>query len=72
MLGSLIQQHLAKKHKIMVFCVNIFGLKVFSEALNKPMIHGKTKNTDRAVIISRFRRGTECVSIFVSALTRSV
>ena len=53
--GKLMKDHLAENKKIMVFCDNLFGLKVFAQILNKPKISGETPTSERAAVISNFR-----------------
>jgi len=61
--AALVKKHKADNHKIMIFCDNLFGLKVFSMILNMPKISGETPTHERASIITRFRntKGGDCV-----------
>eukprot|EP01128_Nolandella_sp_AFSM9_P006454 TRINITY_DN3323_c0_g1_i2.p1 TRINITY_DN3323_c0_g1~~TRINITY_DN3323_c0_g1_i2.p1 ORF type:complete len:563 (-),score=127.36 TRINITY_DN3323_c0_g1_i2:64-1752(-) len=72
--GALIDKHLAQNHKIMIFCDDIFALKVYSTILKKTMVSGSTPTSERERIIGDFIRDAakgECV-LFSSVGDQSI
>lgn len=63
MIGKLVLDHLHQRHKVMVFCDNLFGLHLYRELLKFDEIYGATHTSERHRILSRFREGErgDCV-----------
>jgi DNA excision repair protein ERCC-3 len=59
---ELMQRHVNKKNKVMVFCDNLFALHVYQEILRCPKIEGSTPTAERLQIIKKFKEeGGNCV-----------
>lgn len=60
---KLIDLHLEKEHKIMLFCDILFALAFYEHWLKKPKIEGDTADRDRQAILNNFRKkkGGACV-----------
>jgi len=56
---SLIKSHIEKKHRIMVFCDNLFCLEFYTEILQRPKIDGSTHQDERVRILRNFRESDE-------------
>jgi len=56
---SLMQYHLEHKHRIMVFCDNLFCLDFYAEILKRPKITGSTHQDERVRILRNFRESEE-------------
>jgi len=56
---SLMQHHLEQKHRIMVFCDNLFCLDFYAEILKRPMITGSTHQDERVRILRNFKESQE-------------
>jgi len=56
---SLMQYHLEQKHRIMVFCDNLFCLDFYAEILKRPKITGSTLQDDRIRILRNFRESED-------------
>jgi len=56
---ELIRQHLEQKHRIMVFCDNLFCLDFYTEIIKRPKIDGSTHQDERVRILRNFRESGE-------------
>eukprot|EP01123_Difflugia_compressa_P011253 TRINITY_DN4435_c0_g2_i1.p1 TRINITY_DN4435_c0_g2~~TRINITY_DN4435_c0_g2_i1.p1 ORF type:complete len:701 (-),score=103.92 TRINITY_DN4435_c0_g2_i1:80-1954(-) len=56
---ALIKQHIEKKHRIMVFCDNLFCLEFYTEIIKRPKIDGSTHQDERVRILRNFRESEQ-------------
>jgi len=61
----LIKRHLQNKHRVMVFCDNLFCLSWYTRMLRRPKIDGSTPVDDRVRILQNFRQASngDCMLI---------
>jgi DNA excision repair protein ERCC-3 len=61
--ASLIESHLSRSHKIMVFCDSLFALDWYAQLLKRPKVFGQIQTEERASILREFRSssGGQCV-----------
>jgi len=61
----LIKRHLQNKHRVMVFCDNLFCLSWYTQMLRRPKIDGSTPVDDRVRILQNFRQAVngDCMLI---------
>uniref|UniRef100_A0A6B2KZC3 DNA 3'-5' helicase n=1 Tax=Arcella intermedia TaxID=1963864 RepID=A0A6B2KZC3_9EUKA len=59
---SLINYHIEKKHRIMVFCDNLFCLEFYTSIIKRDKIDGNTTQDERSRILRKFRETAgECI-----------
>jgi DNA excision repair protein ERCC-3 len=59
---ELMCKHVKQNNKVMIFCDNLFALKVYQEILGCPKIQGSTPTAERLQIIKKFKEdGGNCV-----------
>jgi len=56
---SLIKSHIEQKHRIMVFCDNLFCLNFYTGILKRPKIDGSTPHDERTSVLRNFRESVE-------------
>ncbi|CAG0912701.1 unnamed protein product [Notodromas monacha] len=62
----LIRYHEKRQDKIIVFSDNVFALKHYAIAMNKPFIYGPTGQSERLQILQNFKLNPKVNTIFVS------
>ncbi|PAA59557.1 hypothetical protein BOX15_Mlig017104g1, partial [Macrostomum lignano] len=62
----LINYHARREDKIIVFSDNVFALKYYANALNKPYLYGPTSQTERMYVLKNFQNNPQVNTIFVS------
>ena len=62
----LIRYHERRRDKIIVFSDNVYALKHYALAMNKPFIYGPTSQDERLNILKNFRENPLVNTIFVS------
>ena len=62
----LIRYHERRNDKIIVFSDNVYALKHYALAMNKPFIYGPTSQNERLNILKNFRENPLVNTIFVS------
>nr|CAG4635958.1 EOG090X01LU [Eubosmina coregoni] len=62
----LIKYHERRNDKIIVFSDNVFALKHYALAMNKPFIYGPTSQNERLQILQNFKQNPKVNTIFVS------
>ncbi|CAG0881463.1 unnamed protein product [Cyprideis torosa] len=62
----LIRYHERRQDKIIVFSDNVFALKHYAIAMNKPFIYGPTAQAERLQILQNFKYNPKINTIFVS------
>jgi len=62
----LIRLHEAKGDKVLVFSDNVFALKYYARALNKPMIYGSTSDAERLQFLQLFQHDPRMNTLFIS------
>nr|CAG4643033.1 EOG090X01LU [Ilyocryptus agilis] len=62
----LIRYHERRNDKIIVFSDNVFALKHYALAMNKPYIYGPTSQNERLQILQNFKLNPRVNTIFVS------
>lgn len=62
----LIRYHERRNDKIIVFSDNVFALKHYALAMNKPFIYGPTSQNERLQILQNFKMNPRVNTIFVS------
>lgn len=67
-LESLLQFHEARGDKILVFCDQLQILETLARHLDKPALHGKISNKERAIIFDKFKRTREINTIILSKI----
>ena len=62
----LIRLHEAKGDKVLVFSDNVFALKTYALALNKPYIYGGTTDQERIQFLHHFQHDSRMNCLFIS------
>lgn len=62
----LIRLHESKGDKVLVFSDNVFALKTYALALNKPMIYGATTDAERMQFLHHFQHDPKMGTLFIS------
>jgi DNA excision repair protein ERCC-3 len=62
----LIRLHEAKNDKVLVFSDNVFALRHYALALNKPMIYGATTDAERMQFLHHFQHDPRMNTLFIS------
>ena len=65
---QLVNSHLARKDKILVFSDDIFALKQYARLLGVPMLYGSTSAQDRLSILTSFKTSTTTNVICISSV----
>ena len=56
--------------KVIVFSDNVFALRQYATRLHKPFIYGPTSQSERMLLLEKFKAGTEINTIFISKVVR--
>jgi len=62
----LIRLHEARNDKVLVFSDNVFALKTYALALNKPFIYGATTDQERLQFLHHFQHDPKMGTLFIS------
>lgn len=63
---ALIRMHEERGDKVLVFSDNIFALRLYAEALGKPMLYGDTSEQERQTLLRSFQTNPQVNCLFIS------
>ncbi|UJR08861.1 hypothetical protein I4U23_013116 [Adineta vaga] len=62
----LIEFHEKRNDKIIVFCDDVFALRIYAHKLMKPFVHGEVSHNERMCLLQNFQRNPKINTIFIS------